>query len=90
MLVSIFQGGFLSKDSTTTWKLLESLAKMTMQWETTRDDSVSSRIASAKGAMYAMSDLSHIDFRFIAIENQLKALAIQQSQSFKHVHIANL
>ena len=56
MLESMCQGGFLSKSPTVAWKFLEDVAEKTMQWETTRDDSLSARIASAKGAMHVVSD----------------------------------
>ena len=63
------QGGFLSKSPTATWEFLEDLAEKTMQWETTRDDSLSSRICSAKGGMHSVSNLSHIESRLAALEN---------------------
>jgi len=69
MLESMCQGGFLSKIPIATWDFLEDLAKKTMQWQTTKDDSLSSRIASAKKCMYTVSDLSHVKSRFIALEN---------------------
>ena len=47
-----------------------------MYWETTRDDSLSSRIASAKQGMHLVLDLSHIESRFTALENQLKVFTI--------------
>jgi len=37
---SICQGGFLSKNATTAWELLEDLAEKTRQWKTARDDSL--------------------------------------------------
>ena len=46
------QGGFLSKNPTAAWEFLEDLAEKTLPWETTRDDSLSSRIANAKGGMH--------------------------------------
>ena len=66
MLDFMCQGGFLSKNPTAIWKFLEDLAKKIMQWETTRDDSLSSRITSAKGGMHAVADLSHM---FVTLEN---------------------
>jgi len=69
MLESTCQGGFLSKSPIAAWEFLEDLAEETMQWETTRDDSLSSRIATAKGGLHVVSDLSHIEPRFIALEN---------------------
>ena len=54
-----------------------------MQQETTRDDSLSSTITSSKGDMHAVSDFSQIESRFIALENQLKGLTIQQPQVFQ-------
>jgi len=72
------QGGFLSKNPTAAWEFLEDLAEKTIQWETTRDDSLSARIASAKGGTHAVSDSSHIESRFTTLENQLEGLTIQQ------------
>ena len=87
MLKSMCQGGFLSKCPTATWEFLENLAEKTMQWETTRGDSLSSRIASAKEGMHSVSDLSHIESRLTALENQLKGLTIQQPQVFQSATI---
>jgi len=50
MLEFMCQGRFLSKNPTTGWKFLEDLAKKTMQWETTKDGSLSSKITNARGA----------------------------------------
>jgi len=82
------QGGFLSKSLTPPWESLEDLAEKTMQWQTTRDDSLSSRIISAKGDMHAVFDLSHIDSRFIGLENQLKGSTIQSPQVFQSASMA--
>jgi len=49
MLEPMCQGEFLSKSPTAAWEFFENLAEKTIQWETTRDDSVSAIIASAKG-----------------------------------------
>jgi len=65
MLESICQGGFLSKIAIVAYEFLEDLSEKTMKWETTRNDSLSSRIDSAKGVMHAASYLNHIEFRFI-------------------------
>jgi len=75
MLQSLCQGEFMSKNPTVAWEFLEDLAKKTMQWEITIDDSLSSRIASARD-MDSVLDLSHIEFRLIALENWLKGLTI--------------
>jgi len=87
MLESMCQGGFLTKNPTAAWEFLEDLAEKTMQWETTRDDSLSSRIANVKGGLHAVSDLNHIESRFTALENQLKGLTIQQPQIFQSATI---
>ena len=55
MLESICQGSFLSNSATATWEFLEDLAKKTMQWETTRDDSLSSRFV--RGGLHYVSDV---------------------------------
>ena len=83
MLESMYQGGFLSKNPTAAWEFLENLIEKIMQWETTRNDSLRFRIASAKGSMHAVLDVSHIDFRFTTSENQLKGLTIQLPQVFQ-------
>ena len=44
MVESMCQGGFLSKSVTAAWEFLEDLAEKTMQWETARNDSLSSRL----------------------------------------------
>jgi len=49
MVESIHQGGFLNKSETEAWDFLEELAEKTLQWETTRDESVGSRINHQKG-----------------------------------------
>jgi len=69
MLKSMCQGGFLFKNPTTAWKFIEDLDEKTMQRETVRDVILSSKITSAKGGMYVMSYLSHIEFRFATLEN---------------------
>ena len=65
MLESIFQGKFLSKNPTGDWKFLEDLAEKTIQWKTTKDDSLSSRIASTKWTIHLVSNLSHLKSRFV-------------------------
>jgi len=69
-------GGFLSKSATAAWEFLEDLAEKTMQWETTRDDSLSSRLA--RGGMHAVSDVSHLESKIAVLENMLKGLSFQQ------------
>ena len=41
----------------------------------------------AKGGLHAVSDMSHIESRFTALENQLKGLTIQQPQVFESATI---
>ena len=82
MLESMREGGFLSKNSTTASEFSKDLAKKTMQGGTTRDDSLSSRIANDKGSMHVVLDLSHIKSRFTALETQLKRLTIQQPPGY--------
>ena len=83
MVESMCQGGFVSKSLTAAWEFLEDLAEKTMQWKTTRDDSLSSKIANAKGGMHTVSDLSHIESTFTVLENQLKGLTLQSPQVFQ-------
>jgi len=72
------QGGFLSKSATDAWEFLEDLAEKTMQWETTWDDSLSSRIA--RGGLHFVSDVSHLESKVAALENMLKGLTPQMTQ----------
>ena len=72
------QGGFLSKSATATWEFLEDLAEKTMQWETARDDSVSSKIAW--GTLHSISGVSHSESKIVDLENMLKRLSPQMSQ----------
>ena len=46
MLEAMCQAGFLNKSETKAWDFLEELAEKTLQWETTRDESLGNRINS--------------------------------------------
>jgi len=72
------QGGFLSKNPTTAWEFLEDLAEKTMQWETARDDSLSSRLV--RSGLHLVSDVSHLESKIAVLENMLKGLSSQMSQ----------
>jgi len=78
MVESMCQGGFLSKSATDAWEFLEDLAEKTMQWETARDDSLSSRIV--RGGLHSVSDVSHLESKVAALENMLKGLTPQMTQ----------
>jgi len=43
------QGGFLNKSEIEEWEFLEELAEKTLQWETTRHESLASRINHQTG-----------------------------------------
>jgi len=81
MLESMCQGGYLSKSDTTAWEFLEDLAEKTMQWETTMDNSLSSRLA--RGGMHVVSDVSHLESKITFLENMLKGLSLQQPKILK-------
>jgi len=74
MLESMCQGGFLSKSAHAAWEFLEDLAEKTMQWETVRDDSLSSRLV--RGGMHVVSDVSHLESKIAVLENMLKGLLV--------------
>ena len=78
MVESMCQGDFFSKSPTAAWEFLKDLAEKTMQWETGRDDSLSSRIA--RGELYSISDVSHLESKIAILENILKELSPQMSQ----------
>jgi len=46
---SMCQGGFLNKSETEAWEFMEELAEKTLQWETTRDESLGSMINHQRG-----------------------------------------
>jgi len=73
MVESMCQGGFLSKNSTAAWEFLEDLAEKTMQWETARDDSLSSMLV--RGGLHSVSDVSHLESEIAVLENMLKGLS---------------
>jgi len=76
MLKSMCQGVFLSKSAIVAWEFLEDLAEKTMQWETAKDDSLSSRLV--RGGMHAVSNVSHLESKNAVLENMLKGLLVQQ------------
>ena len=49
-----------------------------MQWETARDDGLSSRFA--RGGTHSISDISHLESKIVVLENMLKGLSIQTPQ----------
>jgi len=79
MLESMCYSGFLSKIVTTTWEFLEDLVEKTIQWETTRDDSLSLRFATR--GMRVVYDVSHLEYKTIVLESMLKGLSVQQPQT---------
>ena len=81
MVESICQGGFLNKIEIGAWHFLEELAEKTLQWESTRDESLGARINSQRGGCHVVADTAHIDTRFAALENMLKGLLLSQTPS---------
>jgi len=78
MVESMCQGGFLNKSETEAWEFLEELSKKTLQWETTRDESLGSRINHQRGGVHAVADTTYIDTRIAALENMVKGLVMPQ------------
>jgi len=58
------QGGFLNKSEIEAWDFLKKLAEKTLQWETTRDESLGVRINSQRGGIHAMTNTTYIDTKF--------------------------
>jgi len=71
-------GGFLNKSETEAWEFLEEVMEKTLQWKTTRDESLGSKINNQRGGIYTVADTTYIDTRFAAIENMLKGLVMSQ------------
>jgi len=46
-----------------------------MQWEIARDDSLHSKLA--RGGMHVVSNVSHLEFKIVVLQNMLKGLPIQ-------------
>jgi len=74
-------GNVLSKSATTAWEFLEDLAKKTMQWETVRDDSLSSRLT--EGGIHAATDVSHLESKIAILENMFKGLSVSNPKVSK-------
>ena len=53
------------------------LSEKIMQYETTKDDNLSSRLVG-RGGMHDVSDMSHLKFKIAVLEN---LLSIQQPKS---------
>jgi len=70
MVKSMCQGGFLSKSPTNAWEFLEDLAgkKKTMEWKTTRDDNLNSGYNRIRGGIHTVSELSHLQSRFMPLK----------------------
>ena len=68
----------MNKSETEAWEFLEELAEKTLQWETTGDESLGSRINHQKGGIHTVADMTYIDTRIAALENMLKGLVMPQ------------
>ena len=79
MVESMWQDGLLSMSEIEAWDFLEELGKKTLQWETTRDESLGARINSQNGGVHVVADTAYIDTRFAALENMLKDFVISQA-----------
>ena len=66
----------MNKNDTEPWDFIEELAKKTLQWETTRDESLGARINSQKEGVHAVADTTYIDTRFATLENMLKGFCV--------------
>ena len=78
MVVSIYQDDFLSKSVTAIREFLENLVEKIMQWETTRNDNISSRYV--RGGLYSVSNVSYLGSNIAVLENILKGLSPQMTQ----------
>jgi len=79
MVESMCQGGVLNKSEIEAWDFLEELAKKTLQSETTRYESLGSRINTQKGGCHMVADTIYINTRFAALENMLKGFLLSQN-----------
>ena len=76
MMESMCQGGFLNKSETEIRNFLEELAEKTLQWETTRNESLGARINSQKGGVHVVANTTYTDTTFASLENMLKGLLL--------------
>jgi len=51
----------LNKSETKVWYFLEKLVEKTLQWETTRDESLGVRINSQKGGIHIVPNSTYIN-----------------------------
>jgi len=79
MVESTCQDGFVNKSETKAWDFLEELAKNTLQWETTRGESLFASINSQKGGVHVVAETTYIDTRFSSLENMLKGFVMSQA-----------
>jgi len=79
MLEFLCQGGFLSYSATVAREFLDDLAEKTMQWQTAKDDNLSSRMA--RRDMHVVSSASHLKSTIVVLENMLKGLSVQLQNS---------
>jgi len=73
----MYQGGFLAKCPSDAWECVEDLAEKTMRWKIIRDDNLSSRYSRATNTVQVVSNFSHLESRFAALENMMKGLVLQ-------------
>jgi len=74
MLEPICQDDSLSRRVIADWEFLEDLAEKTMQWKTSRDNSLSSRLARVR--MHFVFDVCHLESKIVVLENMLKRLSV--------------
>ena len=68
MVELMCQCEFISISPSTTWEFLKVLAEKTMKWKIIRDESLNSSYDGAKGGMHVVSDVSHPESSFVALE----------------------
>ena len=73
--------GFLNKSENEVWDFLGDLAKKTLQWETTRNESLGARINSKKGWIHEMVNVIYSDTRFATLENMLMGFVLFQAST---------
>ena len=79
------QGGFLQKNENEGWDLYEDLAKRTIQWESTSENSRNSNSISSKGGLHSIELSIANKVRIANLARRLEALETKEPSPVNQV-----
>ena len=79
------QGEFLQKDENGGWDLYKNLAKKTIQWEPTNENSKNSNFISSKGGLHSIELFIAIEARIANLARRLKVLETKEPSPVNQV-----